>query len=416
MVAELPAWAVRLRAERRNRLWSQKEMARRLVEAADEETRRGLPIRETIVRRIKAYEAGHNQPRDPYRLLYTRAFGISEAELFDMSQVPSRPTLDDVLAKLPDGDSLTPLPARTGRRIGMNTIADLSARVHRLRLADDVLAGGDLLQPAFRELGTATRLYREATYTENTGRALLGRIGELAQITGWIASDAGRHGEAAKVYRLGIHAAQEAGDGTLESNLLGSLAYQVTNVGDPHEGVTLAHAALDVIGPHGPARARALAWDRVAWAHVQVGEDESAMRALGEAGATLEQHGGEDEPTYLYWMDANELQIMEARAYTELRRPLRAVPVLTDVLGRYDATHARELALYLSWLAVALTDANEPEEAARTAWRMFDLSKDVASDRTLRRHRVVLDRLAPYRDVPDVRELMNHPQEAWRSE
>ncbi|WP_433497304.1 transcriptional regulator [Sphaerimonospora sp. CA-214678] len=409
MNAELPPWAVRLRAERRNRLWSQKEMARRLVEAADEETRRGLPVRETIVRRIKAYEAGHNQPRDPYRLLYVRVFGISEAELFDTPQAPKRPTVDNVLTKIPDSDSLTPLTVRTGRRIGMSTITDLSARVHRLRLADDVLAGGDLLQPAFRELNAATRLYREATYTEHTGRILLSVIGELAQITGWIASDAGRHQEAAKIYRLGIRAAQEAGDGTLESNLLGSLAYQTANIGDPHEGVTLAHAALKAAGPHAPARARALAWDRVAWAHVRVEEIEPAIRALGEASTALEQHGGEDEPAYLYWVDTNELQIMEARAYTELRRPLRAVPVLTDVLARYDTTHARELALYLSWLAAALADANEPEEAARAARRMFDLSKDVASDRTTRRHRVVLDRLAPYRDVPQVRELINQP-------
>lgn len=406
MVSELPAWAARLRAERRNRLWSQKEMARRLVEAADDETRKCLPARETIVRRIKAYEAGHNQPRDPYRLLYTRAFGISEAELFDLPHVPHRPALDDVLAKLPDNDALSPLPSRTGRRIGMSTIADLSARVHRLRLADDVLAGGDLLRPAFRELNAATRLYREATYNEHTGRALLGVIGELAQIAGWIASDAGQHEAAAKTYHLGIRAAQDAADGTLESNLLGSLAYQITNIGDPLEGVTLALAAVDAAGPRAPARARALSWDRVAWAHAQVGEAEAAIRALGEARTALDQHRGEDEPAYLYWVDASELQIMEARAYTELRRPLRAVPVLTDVLHRYDATHARELALYLSWLAVALVDANEPEEAARTAWRMFDLSKDVASDRTDRRHRVVTERLASYRDVPQVREVI----------
>ncbi|MEV4562855.1 transcriptional regulator [Nonomuraea sp. NPDC049419] len=407
MVTELPAWAVRLRAERRNRFWSQKEMARRLVAAADEETRKCLPARETIVRRIKAYEAGHNQPRDPYRLLYTRAFGTSEGELFDIPHAPCRPTLDDVPAKLPGSDALTPLPTRTGRRIGMSTIADLSARVHRLRLADDVLAGGDLLQPAFRELDAVTRLYREATCTERTSRALLAVIGELAQITGWIASDAGRHEQAANVYLLGIRAAREAGDETLESNLLGSLAYQTASLGDPQEGVTLARAALDAAGPHAPARARALAWDRLAWAYVQVEESEPAMRALEEARAALEQRSGEDEPPYLYWVDASELRIMEARAYTELRRPLRAVPLLTDVLDRYDATHARELALYLSWLVVALADANEPEEAARAAWRMFDLSKDVASDRTARRHRVVLDRLTPYRDVPQVREVMN---------
>jgi hypothetical protein len=97
---------------------------------------------------------------------------------------------------------------------------------------------------------------------------------------------------------------------------------------------------------------------------------------------------------------------MEARSYTELHRPLRAVPILTDVLARYDATHTRELALYLSYLAVALADANEPEEAAHAASRMLDLSADVASDRTAKRASVVRARLEPYSKVPEVREVL----------
>ncbi|MEV4085366.1 hypothetical protein ACGFJC_39155 [Nonomuraea fuscirosea] len=96
-----------------------------------------------------------------------------------------------------------------------------------------------------------------------------------------------------------------------------------------------------------------------------------------------------------------------------LRRPLRAVPLLTDVLSRYDTTHARELALYLSWLAVALADANEPEEAARQARRMLEMSAHVASDRISLRAKVVLDRLVPHREVREVRELLaGYPSDA----
>ncbi|MFC4061187.1 hypothetical protein ACFOWE_23045 [Planomonospora corallina] len=55
---------------------------------------------------------------------------------------------------------------------------------------------------------------------------------------------------------------------------------------------------------------------------------------------------------------------------------------------------------------MALADANEPEEAARTASRMLDLSADLTSDRTTQRARVVLARLKPYTDAPQVRELL----------
>src|SRR5690606_16529008 len=89
--------------------------------------------------------------------------------------------------------------------------------------------------------------------------------------------------------------------------------------------------------------------------------------------------------------------------------PRDALPIslLQEVLSRYDSTHTRELALYLSWLAVALVDANEPEEAAKTARRMLDLSADSASDRTARRNRIVLTKLEPHRDIPEVRDLLS---------
>ncbi|MFF3911316.1 hypothetical protein ACFYZJ_36460 [Streptomyces sp. NPDC001848] len=252
------------------------------------------------------------------------------------------------------------------------------------------------------------KLYREGSHTEEVGRALLSQIGELAQIAGWIASDAGRHEEAERIYKLGISAAQQAEDRTLVGNLAGSLAYQYSNTGQEREGLLLACAALDQAGNDAPPKARALYLDRVAWAHTKTNEAQPAMRALGEASEALAEDGeGRESPQYLYWVEAGELQVMESRVYTELKRPLRAVPLLRDVLARYDATHTRELALYLSWLAVALADANEPEEAAATAQRVMTLSADVASERTAERVKVVLRRLEEYRDVPEVREVLD---------
>ncbi|MCZ4509804.1 helix-turn-helix transcriptional regulator [Streptomyces sp. ActVer] len=312
---------------------------------------------------------------------------------------------------LPPGDPLERGDGQ-GRRIGASTVAALAGRVHGLRLADDVLAGGDLIDRAFRDLSGAVRLHRDSSYDEPTGTALLVQIGELAQITGWIASDAGEHDQAEQAYRLGISAARQAGDGALVANLAGSLAYQLSNTGRELEGVDLAEAAVTEAGPDAPAQTRALFFDRVAWAHAKAGRThaQGAMRALGEAHDALSADGGPEAPDWAYWVSRDELEVMDARVFTELRRPLRAVPLLSRVLDRYDATHARELALYLSWLAVAYADANEPEEAAATAQRMFDLSADVASDRTSERARVVLRRLADYDDVPEVRSVLaEHP-------
>jgi hypothetical protein len=191
------------------------------------------------------------------------------------------------------------------------------------------------------------------------------------------------------------------------ANLAGSLAYQYSNTGREREGLNLALAAVEEAGESAPSVTRALFLDRLAWAHTRVNEPQPAMRALSEAHEALAAEDGREAPSWAYWVSPEELDVMDARVFTELHRPLRAVPMLTEVLGRYDATHARELALYRSWLAVALADANEVERAAEEALRVITLSEGLASTRTAERTRAVLRRLQAFDSVAEVRSLLN---------
>ncbi|MFI0453419.1 helix-turn-helix domain-containing protein [Actinomadura sp. 6N118] len=361
---------------------------------------------------ISRYERGGRVPDDWLPALSV-ALGVSLEELERAAAYARGETLPDGALSsvetlgylLPDHEeSLGPLVSERGRRVGLSAAEGLASRAHGLRLADDVVASGDLLGPAFRELRGAVRLYRETSHSEETGRSLLTGIGELAQIAGWIASDAGQHAEAERAYLLGVSAAREAGDLSLVGNLAGSLAYQHSNTGREDEGVSLARAARDEAGTDAPGKARALYADRLAWAHTMAGDAQSAMRELGEAHEALTDGEG---PVWAYWVSPEELQIMDARVYTELHKPIRAVPLLQEVLDRYDSARTRELALYLSWLVVALADANEPEEAARAARRMLDLTADFPSARTAERSRVVLAKLEDFRDVPEVRAVLD---------
>lgn len=252
-----------IRRLREERGWSQARLARETCHAAGVQ---GDPIGRQEVSR---YETGKRTPRE-WLPFIAAALGVP-VDALKATTGPTEPPPPTLADYLPEGDPLAPLSTRQGRRVGTDTVADLQKRVHGLRLADDVIAGGDLLRPALRELRSAVRVFRESSHSETVGRSLLQAIGELAQIAGWIASDAGQHAEAERIYRLGLSAAHTAGDTTLAGNLLGSLAYQRTNTGDPREGVATARAALENAS-EAPPRARALYLDRVAWAHTKAGE------------------------------------------------------------------------------------------------------------------------------------------------
>lgn len=82
------------------------------------------------------------------------------------------------------------------------------------------------------------------------------------------------------------------------------------------------------------------------------------------------------------------------------------VPVLEDVLSAYADTHARDKALYLSWLADSYLAAGEVEQAASVTSRALELSAGVASVRPRQRLVPVLEQLLPHRRLPAVADAL----------
>jgi transcriptional regulator with XRE-family HTH domain len=294
---------------------------------------------------------------------------------------------------------------RAGRRIGAATLARVEQRVHQLRLLDDHVGGTDSYAVVRAELIATAELLRGASYTEPVGRRLLVAIGELAQLAGWVASDAGRHAEAERLYLAGARAAQAGGDVAGAANNLSSLAYQIANVGDRHDAVVLARTAVVRTQRDAPATVQALLWERAAWAHARAGEAGLCDRALGNVEDAYADRDPGDDPMWVYWLDAAEIEVMAGRCWTELARPLRAVPILRRATVGYGGDRARESALYLSWLADALLQAHEIEEAATTALTALTLARQVHSTRANQRIALLHQRLHPLPGVAGVDEF-----------
>jgi hypothetical protein len=133
------------------------------------------------------------------------------------------------------------IEARSGQHIGGGLVAKVERRVAHLRRMDDFVAGGDLHE-----------------------RRLLVAIGELCQLAGWVTGDAGNYPIAAHYHSVGIQAAHAAGDAPLAANIISTLAYQVSNVGNPHEAILLAQTADTGAKHHATPITRALFKERVA--------------------------------------------------------------------------------------------------------------------------------------------------------
>lgn len=133
---------------------------------------------------------------------------------------------------------------RSGRKVGKSLASELEARVVRLRHLDDTVSSDELGPVIFKELGEAESLVRSASFTEPVGRRLFTAVGELAQLAGWVARDAGEYRRAERFYLSGVAAANEAHDRALGAQLLSSLSYQMANLGNAADATLLARTAV----------------------------------------------------------------------------------------------------------------------------------------------------------------------------
>ncbi|MGW5864216.1 XRE family transcriptional regulator [Streptomyces sp. NPDC055239] len=293
----------------------------------------------------------------------------------------------------------------TGRRVSKEFPQQLRERTARLRRLDDVLGGGDTYRVYLGEYQATKALLRDCTYNEETGRSLLSVLAEQAQQAGWAAFDGGKHHDATSLYEDSHTAAVDAKDTALAGNALAFLAYQAVN-GDRAAGIQIAARACDTAGPGAAPGVRALLHERRSWAYALAGLPAETERALVAAESALDEIDGSPQPDWVAWVDQNELQIMSGRCWTELRRPLRAVPTLEAALAKYDDTHARDKSLYLSWLADSYLTAGEVEQSAKATSRALDLSAGVASVRPRQRLTPVLRRLGDHRTLPEVADVL----------
>jgi transcriptional regulator with XRE-family HTH domain len=321
-------------------------------------------------------ETGKRTIKPEHVEAYSRALNVPVEILQGPPDDPLRVAHEWLVSESP-----TVVQLRAGRQVGAMLADELETRVIELRHLDDVIGGGDLFPIVSKELSEVHGILQSASYTEKIGRRLLTVLGELSQLAGWVASDAGRYTEAQRIYLNGVWAAEGAADRPLAAQLLSSLSYQIANVGQTRDALLLARSAVKGAGAASPV-VLALLWERLAWASARSRDYAGTRRALDAVDDTYENRSpGVIEPEWVYWLDRNEINVMAGRCLIELGRPHTAEPLLANAIDSYDADHAREVALYLSWLAEAYARVGTVDAARDTLARARRTARGINSAR-----------------------------------
>lgn len=456
MAPTLPPWAVRLRAERRNRLWSQREMARQLVEAADETTRARLPARESIIRRIRAYEAGDHQPGDPYRLLYCRVFGIEETDLFDTPPAAVVPTVrewtgtvvtvpplpwvweprgtvnavydtsrDDLMldrrqavkalavtAGLPLIDPVQrwlaktphqPVGTAANGRIGAEEVAQLETTANVFRTWDHSHGGGLARKAVIGQLNEVADLLRES-HPHAIALRLFRVMAEMSKIAATMSWDCGMQTAAQKCYVLALQATKSVGDRPLGASILASMARQLLYLGHPRDALELVRLALDGVRGTASPRLMAMLRTREAWAYAALGRPEAFRRATDAAeDAFTDISDGDHDPDWITYFDAAELAGVTGGRYLDMaRRDSRYAGDALHYIGRAlqlrQRSSMRSLALDQIGLAQAYLLAGDLDAALSVGTAATQTATQVQSDRVRVQLRELCADIEPHRD------------------
>ncbi|MET8146208.1 helix-turn-helix transcriptional regulator [Sphaerisporangium sp. NPDC005288] len=363
----LPVWAARLRAERRDKCWTQREMARALADAADPHTRARLPTRDSLTRMIKDWEAGKHRPKDPYPVLYCRAFGIDEAELFPGDTANKAQRSD--LSQSETDDEINALELAqcvAASDVGNETLERLELVVDDLATAYPSTPPDELL-PRIRKHLTYAMSLLDAKKTLIEHRRLLVVGGWLSLLASTCNIDLRRFPAANAQLKSAAQLAKHTEHPELAAWCLETEAWQAVTNGDYGRALTLSHGA-QAIAPHGSsAYIQATAQEGRVWA--RMGAAHETRDALNRVARLVSPLPMPDRPEHHYRYDPAKSDAYVATTLSWLGDPA-AEQYARQVLARLETAtdgspRPRRAVSARIDLALALMAANQPDEAGQ---------------------------------------------------
>ncbi len=220
-------------------------------------------------------------------------------------------------------------------------------------------------------------------HPEPLRREIFSAAAEVAQLLGWSAYDAGRHGVAMRYFTQGLKLAREADDHMLGARMLSSLSHQANYLGRFNDAVSFARAAQSATLGRATSAVSSMFLAMEARALASLGDKRGTAAALHRAEQAFETRDPSREPDWINYFDALELAGEASHCFRDLgdgnRTKLFTAQAIDPVL-----TPPRTRA-FIQMVSAAGSLANgEPHEAVALATEAVELADGLQSMRYLR--------------------------------
>jgi transcriptional regulator with XRE-family HTH domain len=429
-----------LKAARARRNWTHAQLIYALRQAA---AARGITLGPdaSIKRQISRWENDGQQPDELYAPLLCAVYGMSPAELGIAPQpltssigYPSTATASvDELAELSTMDAnddprlmdASPLPdgwsapamtwliarpeASIARAAGQHVIMDDVASIRTMSqqfAALDFQFGGGFARTALAQFYRRdVRAMLEGRYSDEVGRALFNAAAELVEVLGWTAYDIGHQGAAQRYFVQALRLAQAGGDRTLGGVILANLSHQANYLGQHADAANLARAAQEGARAYATPTAMAMYAAHEARAYAATGDQRAATVAMRDAERYFAQAQPADDPTRIQYFDAAELAGEFAHCVRDLGQADAGLGHVEQAIATTGPAYVRTLGFVRMVRASIELRRGELDVSLDAAGEALRAAGNIKSARFRRYGTDYLDELAPFADVPAVREF-----------
>ncbi len=304
-----------------------------------------------------------------------------------------------------------------GKRIGMADVEIINEHIAHLRRLDHRYGSGRVREQVVQMLHREANTVMHCTYSERTGKALLGAVAQTSWLAGAMAADVGRHSLAQRYYIQTLNLAMSAGDRLYAANVLSHMSRLTVQIGHgveserdrlghARQAVALARAGQEVANGKATPVLSALLRAIEARGHALSGDANTTRAAVLEAERHYERARPEEGPPWLGFYTEAELAADLGRCLRDAGEPEHGTRLIAQALDGYESWRVRSRCFVQTDLATAHLVGRDLEQAASLGQQAVHTATQVSSTRTLDRLRTLQRQFRPLRaSSPDVREL-----------